>query len=102
MKSHQYSITVTHTADKEGNPIADTTDSNITFTTNKHDEILDIVRRIQGTKLFAQDDAASFTIGLKLFGEIMLKNKDMALFTELKPHFFEFMKKLKISIKANG
>lgn len=33
--------------------------------------------------------------GLKLFGEILLKNPDNALFQQFKPQFASFMKELK-------
>ncbi|MFT5701626.1 MAG: hypothetical protein ACI8ZB_004521 [Desulforhopalus sp.] len=42
-------------------------------------------------------DATAFAVGLKLFGEIMMKNKDKELFKQFKPHFADFMKELKKS-----
>jgi hypothetical protein len=38
---------------------------------------------------------AEFTIGLKLFAEVLLRHRREPLFAELFPHFNVFMKKLK-------
>lgn len=95
MKRHTYRIRVEHVADKEGNPIAD---RSLSFTTTNHDEITEIVERIRNTRQFEGDDAAAFAVGLKLFSEIMLKNKENPLFSEFRPHFMAFMKKLKASV----
>ena len=40
-------------------------------------------------------DTKALVIGLKLFSEVMLKNKDTEPFKELLPHFKDFMKELK-------
>ncbi|MNR45833.1 hypothetical protein D3C85_1647260 [compost metagenome] len=42
-----------------------------------------------------KDQAAEFAIGLKMFSEVMLKNRENELFSEFRPAFSEFMKKLK-------
>ena len=96
MKGHKYTITVRRTEDKDDNP---TDGPAITFTATNHDELTEIVRRMQEAGRFPPDEAAAFAIGLKLFGETMLLHRDNALFTEMRPHFMDFMKKLKASIK---
>lgn len=68
-----------------------------TITWSKTHEITQIVERIRSTQQFAEDDAAAFAVGLKLFSEVMLKNKGNPLFSEFQPHFMSFMKKLKAS-----
>ena len=51
---------------------------------------------IEEKNLFNEESQAKqFVIGLKLFGDVMMKNKDMELFSEMQPAFVEFMKKLK-------
>ncbi len=96
MKNHKYKISVNHIEDKDGNPVSG---RSFDFIVENHDEIIEIIGRIQNTNQFEGDDAAAFAVGLKLFGEVMLKNKDNLLFTEFKPHFIEFMKKLKSSAR---
>ena len=96
MKSHKYQVTVTRVEDKDGNP---TDGPSIEFASSNHDELIQIVRLIQSAGPFPADDAASFAVGLKLFGEAMLTHKESDLFTEIRPHFMAFMKKLKASLK---
>jgi hypothetical protein len=61
-----------------------------------HDDIFQIINRLQGQQLFAEPGQnAEFAIGLKLFSEVMLKNREHPLFTEFRPAFSELMKRLK-------
>src|SRR5215210_4348386 len=63
---------------------------------DNHDEIFSIVKRIQDKNIFqSKEQAAEFAIGLKMFSEVMLKNKNLPLFEEFRPAFGNFMKKLK-------
>jgi hypothetical protein len=63
---------------------------------DNHDDIFQIIERLEGRQLFATPgQATEFAIGLKLFGEVMLKNREHPLFAELRPAFGEFMKRLK-------
>jgi hypothetical protein len=89
---HQFRITVEQIADNHGNPGADPP---LTFVTGNHDNILDIVSRIQARGQFSPESAAAFAIGLKLFGEVMLEHRQDPLFAEFQPHFKAFMKVLK-------
>ena len=65
MKSHKYKVTVTRVEDKDGNP---TDGPSIDFASSNHDELIQIVRLIQAAGPFPADEAASFAVGLKLFG----------------------------------
>lgn len=93
MKQHRYRITVDYLADKDGMPPA--APSRLQFETGNHDELLGIVERIRQRGDFDADTAASFALGLKLFGEVMLTHRDHPLFEEMGPQFGAFMKKLK-------
>lgn len=63
---------------------------------DNHDEIFGIIERMQKRNLFqSKEQATEFAIGLKLFSEVMLKNKGLSLFEEFRPAFGAFMKKLK-------
>ena len=63
---------------------------------DNHDEIFSIIKRIQDKNVFqSKEQAAEFAIGLKMFSEVMLKNKNLPLFEEFRPAFGSFMKKLK-------
>ena len=54
-----------------------------------------IIARIRQRGDFDADTAASFALGLKLFGQVMLTHRDHPLFEEMGPQFGAFMKKLK-------
>jgi hypothetical protein len=92
MKGHLYRITVEHLEDNKGNPVAR---APMVFETRNHDDLFNIVERVQAKELFDPEEARSFAIGLKLFREVMLHNRGNEVFTELDPHMSEFMKALK-------
>jgi uncharacterized protein YfkK (UPF0435 family) len=61
-----------------------------------HDDLFQIFEMIQSKQIFNNKETATeFALGLKLFTEVMLKNKDNPLFDELRPAILDFMKKLK-------
>jgi hypothetical protein len=67
----------------------------MSFDATTHDEIIQLVDRIKSRQILPEDEAAAFTVGLKLFGEIMLRHRHEPLFAGLFPHFGTFMKRLK-------
>lgn len=61
-----------------------------------HDELFEIIERAKKKNLFGDvQQSIEFVIGLKMFSEVMLKNRNLPLFEEFSPAFKEFMKKLK-------
>jgi len=63
---------------------------------DNHDEIFGIIERIQSKDPFNDpSQAAQFALGLKLFSEVMIKNRNHPLFEELGTAFPAFMKRLK-------
>ena len=87
MKRHQYRITI--------EPIAPAAPPPLQFQVDAHDEILALVERSRQRGDFDADTAAAFIVGLKLLGEVMLKNRNHPLFEEFGPQFGQFMKRLK-------
>lgn len=63
---------------------------------DNHDDLFNIFDIIKSKNIF-EDESTSieFALGLKLFTEVILKNKQNVLFNELRPAMMEFMKKLK-------
>lgn len=100
MKQHRYRITVEHLADPDGQVPADSTP--LVFETGNHDEILKIVERLRGHPALPPESAAALGVGLKLFSEVMLENRQSPLFAEFAPHLREFMQKLKAGARAAG
>ncbi|MGI4748431.1 MAG: DUF3861 domain-containing protein [Janthinobacterium lividum] len=67
----------------------------LTFDVTNHDEIIQLVERVKSRGIVPNEEATAFTIGMKLFGEVMLRHRHETLFAELFPHFGAFMKRLK-------
>ena len=63
---------------------------------DNHDNIFAIIERMKQRNIFqTENQAVEFAIGLKMFSEVMLKNRENELFSDFRPAFGEFMKKLK-------
>ena len=92
MKSNLYKITVEYLEDKKGNKMEV---SPLVFETKSHDEIFNILEKMKNKKQIDEDDLQELVVGLKLFGKVLLKNKDKEPFSKLLPHFKTFMKELK-------
>lgn len=93
MKQHQYRITIEHLADSHDGPSS--YDAPLQFEHGNHDDIFAVVARLAQRGDLDARFAAALGVGLKLFGEVMLENRDHPLFAGLMPHFGEFMKQLK-------
>ena len=94
MKGHLYRVTVEHLEDAKGNAVEA---EPLTFQARNHDDLFPIVARMKTRETFEADEAAALAIGLKLFGEVMLKHRENELFAPLRPHYVEFIKRLKKS-----
>ncbi|QPH37698.1 DUF3861 domain-containing protein [Pedobacter endophyticus] len=63
---------------------------------DNHDNLFNIIKAVKSKAIFDnENEAAEFAIGLKMFTEVMLKNRSNDLFKEVQPAIGEFMKKLK-------
>lgn len=92
-KANKYNLVLTQISYANGEP-GDKTPMDITF--ENHDEIFGIIERIKQKDPFHNPaQAAEFALGLKLFSEVMLKNRENPLFSDLLPAFKPFMLKLK-------
>ncbi|MBP8867981.1 MAG: DUF3861 domain-containing protein, partial [Propionivibrio sp.] len=65
------------------------------FEVGSHDDIFAVVERVRQRGDFSETSATAFGVGLKLFSEVMLENRDHPLFAEFRPHFAQFMRALK-------
>jgi hypothetical protein len=92
-RAHLYRLTLEHVA---GAKPDDLVHDPITIEFDNHDDIFAIIERLRQRDPFqSKDQATQFAIGLKLFSEIMLKNKQHPLFEDFAGAFGAFMKKLK-------
>lgn len=85
---HTYRVTVQSLA-------AEPQPGSMTFEVTNHDELLGLVDRVAASGVLPEHEVAEFTIGLKLFSEVMLRHRRDPLFAELFPHFGAFIKRLK-------
>ncbi|HEX8606676.1 MAG TPA: DUF3861 domain-containing protein [Pseudoduganella sp.] len=92
MKQHRYRVTLEHLQDPGGNPV---TRAPLAFEVGNHDDIFAIVERMRGRADFSPETATAFAVGLKLFSEVMLENRDHPLFADFRQHFQQFMKEVK-------
>ncbi len=92
MIGYRYRITVEPLEGPKGERIEQVP---LVFEAVNHDEILALVERRCERGDFDRETTAALMVGLKLFSEVMLQNKDKPLFSPLMPHFREFMKRLK-------
>jgi hypothetical protein len=66
------------------------------FEFDNHDEVFSIIEKVREKDPFSnQEQATEFALGLKLFSEVMIKNRKHPLFEELAPAFGSFMQRLK-------
>ncbi|MDQ0393774.1 DUF3861 domain-containing protein [Labrys monachus] len=87
---HTYRVTVQSLSAEDT-----VSEAGLTFDVTNHDEILGLVDRVAARQVLPKDEVAEFTIGLKLFSEVMLRHRREPLFAEFFPHFGAFMKRLK-------
>ncbi|MGB3386008.1 MAG: DUF3861 domain-containing protein [Marinomonas sp.] len=94
MKGHLYKFTIEHLEDPKGNPVDA---SPLELEVRNHDDIFKIIETMKGKMDLEESDATEFAIGIKLFGEVMLRNPKNELFQQFRPHLNDFMKSLKKS-----
>jgi hypothetical protein len=72
----------------------------VQFEVENHDDIVAIARRMNGR--FELDEASSqaMAIGMKLLGEVVLKNRSRAPFDQVRPALGEFNKAVKAAGKV--
>jgi hypothetical protein len=93
--SYAYRITVQRLPDAQPDAQQDGGVRGLTFDVVNHDEIIKLVEKVRAQRVLPDEEAAAFTVGLKLFGETMLRHREEPLFADLFAPFGVFMKRLK-------
>jgi hypothetical protein len=94
-KYNHYKITLEHTYSPKDEELHEP----VVVEFDNHDNIFNIIKLMQERNLFNDaNQSAEFAIGLKMFSEVMLRNKDNALFEDFLPEFKNFMQKLKATV----
>lgn len=65
------------------------------FDVTNHDELFALVERVAERGIVHDGEAAEFTVGLKLFSEVLLRHRREPLFAGFFAHFGAFMLQLK-------
>jgi Domain of Unknown Function with PDB structure (DUF3861) len=92
MNSYRYKITVEALTGAKGEPVEGRT---LSFEAANHDDILGIVERMRARLPFDGDTVASLGIGLKLFSEVALRQRNDPMFATIRPALGEFVRGLK-------
>jgi len=91
-KNNKYKIQLQEVALKDGTQPG----KSIAFEFENHDNIFNLIEQTQNSDRFEdKSQNIEFILGLKLFSEVMIKNRNNPLFEEFSPAFGQFMKKLK-------
>lgn len=72
----------------------------LSFVAKNHDDMLDIAGKVRHLPAMEPDEAAALAIGLKLFGEVLLKHRRQSPYAELLPHFRAFVDAFKAEVCA--
>lgn len=92
-KTNEYKVTFEYLKNSKGE-VPDR--APIEFIFQNHDDVFKIIDILSEKGLFEEKDkTAQFAIGLKLFGDILMRNRKNDLFSEMHPAFMAFMTKLK-------
>ena len=98
-RGHSFQITVAPLIGKSGEHPGSTTP--LTFMHTNHDDIIALVEKVRKSTGLDPDAGAATAVGLKLLSEIMLREKDNALFDPLRSGVREFIQGLKSLAKNN-
>lgn len=97
MPEHHYQVTLQPIPDAAS--AADAGTLPLSFDVSNHDDILAVLARVQRSGVLPAEQITPFVIGLKLFGKVLIENRQHPLFAEFAPHFGDFMKHLKGMVK---
>lgn len=88
MSAHNYRITLEYLGGKHA---GEKLHAPLSFETGNHDDLFPIIERARVAGLTDLDESAALALGLKLFGEVLLKHRKDPLFAALQPAFHEFI-----------
>ena len=97
MNSYRYRVTLEKIAGQKGEAVEG---EKLAFEVPNHDDILPIVERMKGRGDLEADAAAALAVGLKLFGEVVLENRQRAPFADVRPALSAFIGSIKQGVGA--
>lgn len=91
-RNNTYQLQLKELSHKDGS----SAEKHLTFDFENHDDLFKIFEVVKSKNIFDDENTAhEFSLGLKLFTEVLIKNRKHPLFEDLSPAISEFMKKLK-------
>ncbi|HWT71597.1 MAG TPA: DUF3861 domain-containing protein [Oxalicibacterium sp.] len=96
MSAHTYRVTLEYLGGKHA---GSEPHPPVRFEAGNHDDLFNIIARAKSARITDGDEAAALTLGLKLFGEVLLKHRKDPLFADLQPVFREFISTFKQRIR---
>jgi hypothetical protein len=88
MSAHRYRVTLEYLGGKHA---GEELHAPLQFEAGNHDDLFEIIERAQAASLTDEDESAALALGLKLFGEVLLKHRKDPLFADLQPAFRAFI-----------
>jgi hypothetical protein len=92
MNAYRYKITVEALTEAMGEPVEG---RSLCFEVANHDDILGIVDRLRARLPFDESTVASLGVGLKLFSEVTVTQRNDPMFAMIQPALNEFIRGLK-------
>lgn len=92
MPGHQYRVRVEE-VDADGQILSEP--KAFEFSAAIHDDLQQILGRLQGRFALNADETACMVLGLKLLGEVVMKQRKTEPFKALHPHIGSFIQALK-------
>lgn len=80
MNTHHYRITLEYLGGKHAGPELH---APLSFHADNHDDLFEIIQRVQQADMFDADTSAALALGMKLFSEVMLKHRHDPLFAPI-------------------
>jgi hypothetical protein len=97
MSAHRYRVTLEYLGGKHAGPELH---KPLMFEAGNHDDLFGIIANVQKSGLFEDaDTAAALTLGMKLFGEVVLANRKDPLFQKMFEDFGQYMGAFKLRVK---
>ncbi|TWI18842.1 DUF3861 domain-containing protein [Sphingobacterium siyangense] len=91
-RNNKYKIQLQELALKDGTASG----KSLAFEFENHDNIFKLLEQTKDTGRFSSEsENTEFVVGLKLFSEVMMRNRNNPLFEDFAPAFKQFMQKLK-------
>src|SRR5690554_79722 len=92
MAGHQHRITLEYLGGKHAEPDLH---QPLVFTAENHDDLFEIIDKAQAAEIFDKETSAALVLGMKLFSEVMLKNRKDRMFEPMLAAYRDYIKVFK-------